>query len=69
MKVKVVYNAGFTKNLGNFNNVKPEFGLEAIVEVDSLDEVDAVKEQLTEKVDEWLFAAVDELAEALETKV
>jgi hypothetical protein len=62
---KVTYGVEFTRNLGNYQNVKPHFEVSLDVGIDSLDDLDEIKDKLAEKVDEWLFQKVEELDKEL----
>lgn len=60
MKIsQVTYQVEFTRNLGNFENVKPLFGATATLE--DGDKVDDAYDKLTTLVDSWLTDKVEEL--------
>ena len=72
MQGKLKYGVEFTRNLGNFQNVKPSFELTVDVATseedefeDQLNELDAIKNAIAEKVDAWLVQKVEELDEEL----
>ena len=58
---KLTYEVEFTRNLGDFENVKPRFGLTVDVDYTSKEDLDELKEQLSAQVDEWLYNKVAEL--------
>ncbi len=67
-RAKLKYGVEFTRNLGNFQNVKPNFELTVDAEFDSLEDLDVIKEEIAKKVDQWLVDKVNELDEELAGK-
>lgn len=68
MQGKLKYGVEFTRNLGNFQNVKPNFELTLDVATSEngdlasqLAELDEIKEVIVEQVDAWLVKKVEEL--------
>lgn len=57
---KLKYGAELTKNLGNFENVKPISELEIEVEYTTLDDLDALREVIKQKVDDWVLADAED---------
>ena len=65
-KANVKYGVEFTRNLGNFQNVKPSFVVELLdVEFNDVEDLDTYKDELSKHVDAWLVAKVEELDEDL----
>lgn len=64
-QAKLKYGVEFTRNLGNFQNVKPSFSVEIDAAFTDLADLDAIKDSLAETVDGWLIAKVEELDEEL----
>ena len=60
MKLKEVsVTKSFTRNLGNFESARVEFG--AVATLDEGDKSDEVKRALEAKVDSWVVESVEEL--------
>lgn len=60
MQVKEVsVTKSFTRNLGNFESTRVEYGL--TVSVDETDAVDEVKEKLAAKVEKWITEDIEEI--------
>lgn len=68
MQGKITYGVEFTRNLGNFQNVKPSFELSMDTEFENLDDLDVMKNAIAEKVDQWLIEKVNELDAELADK-
>lgn len=60
-KGRLTYGVEFTRNLGNFENVKPRFELSMDLDTLDEDEVDDAHNLLTAQVDKWLTDKVAEL--------
>ena len=58
---KLTYEVEFTRNLGNFENVKPKFGLTVDVDYNSKEDLEVLKTDITNTVDSWLTDKVEEL--------
>lgn len=60
MQVKEVsVTKSFTRNLGNFESTRVEYGL--TVSVDETDTPDEVKEKLAAKVEKWITEDIEEI--------
>lgn len=64
-KAKLTYSVEFTKNMGNFENVKPRYELTQEVEYDSPEQLEALRADLEETVEGWLVERVDALSKKL----
>lgn len=60
-KGKITYGVEFTRNLGNFENVKPRYEVEIDVDFIDLEDLNKLRKPLEEQVDEWLVNKVQEL--------
>jgi len=60
MSTSVTYTAGYTRNLGNFESARVDFGITSD-ERKSGESVDDLKRRLKAKVDSWVQEAIEEV--------
>ena len=60
MTTAVTYTAGYTRNLGNFESARVDFGITSD-ERKSGESVDDLKRRLKAKVDSWVQEAIEEV--------
>ena len=60
MSTSVTYTAGYTRNLGNFESARVDFGITSD-ERKPGESVDDLKRRLKAKVDSWVQEAIEEV--------
>jgi hypothetical protein len=60
MGTSVTYSAGYTRNLGNFESARIDFGIESD-EMGPHETINEFKARLKAKVDSWVQEAVEEV--------